>query len=260
MRTEDLLTGIEGARTLGDLEDLMHRMVQSHGFHSFGFQHSEVGRDAPAFYTTTTSKAWIDAYLANGFAKDDPCMAHAKRANEPFSWGRTPLPRQRGVRVPAGRRVMNAAADHSFREGLVVPCHHVGPGGRHYSSAAVAFWTDDLASFETAIRRPLFRFEFQVAVTRFASRAMALLEEQPLPADDPADALGAPLRRDALTDRERDVLVWAAKGKTVEETAAILRISRGTVVSHLSNAQRKLNCSNKVHTVATALKIGAILF
>jgi len=40
----------------------------------------------------------------------------------------------------------------------------------------------------------------------------------------------------------------------------ILTISRETVVSHLSNAQRKLNCSNKTHAVATALMLGSIMF
>ncbi len=50
----------------------------------------------------------------------------------------------------------------------------------------------------------------------------------------------APLVEVSLTDRERDVLAWAAHGKTVPETAIILSVSEDTVVTHMRNAMRKL--------------------
>ncbi|NTA14022.1 helix-turn-helix domain-containing protein [Agrobacterium tumefaciens] len=57
-----------------------------------------------------------------------------------------------------------------------------------------------------------------------------------------------------LTAREREVLGWAAKGKTAWETSKILNISRSTVVCHRRNATSKLNASNIVHAIAEAVR------
>ena len=57
----------------------------------------------------------------------------------------------------------------------------------------------------------------------------------------------------SLTDREQDVLSWAARGKTNSETAEILGITEQTIEFHLRNASRKLNALNKTQAVALAL-------
>jgi len=61
-----------------------------------------------------------------------------------------------------------------------------------------------------------------------------------------------------LTDRERDMLAWAARGKTVSDTAEILKISDETVETHIRNAMRKLDATNKTHAVAKAIYLGLI--
>ena len=64
--------------------------------------------------------------------------------------------------------------------------------------------------------------------------------------------------RASLTDRERGVLAWAARGKTVADTAVILAILPEIVETHLRNAMRKLGASNKTHAAVMALKLGLI--
>jgi DNA-binding CsgD family transcriptional regulator len=61
-----------------------------------------------------------------------------------------------------------------------------------------------------------------------------------------------------LTDRERDMLAWAARGKTVADTAGILKISEETVETHIRNAMRKLDATNKTHAVAKAIYLSLI--
>ncbi|MBN8933878.1 MAG: helix-turn-helix domain-containing protein [Rhizobium pusense] len=56
-----------------------------------------------------------------------------------------------------------------------------------------------------------------------------------------------------LTRREKEVLLWAAKGKTAWETAVILNISRTTVLSHLKNSRIKLDTTNVAQTIAEAI-------
>jgi orotate phosphoribosyltransferase-like protein len=54
------------------------------------------------------------------------------------------------------------------------------------------------------------------------------------------------------------VLSWIAKGKTAEETATILGISRRTVEWHIQNARRKADATNITHVVARAIRCGVI--
>jgi DNA-binding CsgD family transcriptional regulator len=61
-------------------------------------------------------------------------------------------------------------------------------------------------------------------------------------------------RRHSLTPREREVLWWAAQGKSAKEIAEILNISERTVNEHSQKAIRKLGAANRTQAVATALR------
>lgn len=61
-----------------------------------------------------------------------------------------------------------------------------------------------------------------------------------------------------LTPRERQCLLWAARGKTYTETSIITGIAYGTVKSHLDSARFKLNCA--ILPAATAMAVARGLF
>jgi len=69
------------------------------------------------------------------------------------------------------------------------------------------------------------------------------------PQDAPAPELSA---------REREVLLWAAQGKTAWETSAILGISPKTVEFHLSNCGKKLGTATKAQTILAAARKGLL--
>jgi LuxR family quorum sensing-dependent transcriptional regulator len=64
--------------------------------------------------------------------------------------------------------------------------------------------------------------------------------------------------RKRLTPREREVLTWAAAGKSAWETSVLLGISEATVITHLEHIRRKLNVANTTHAVVVALQIGEL--
>ena len=51
---------------------------------------------------------------------------------------------------------------------------------------------------------------------------------------------------DLLTPREIECGKWLILGKTADETATILGLSRRTVEDHLASMKTKLGCNNKV--------------
>ncbi len=67
-----------------------------------------------------------------------------------------------------------------------------------------------------------------------------------------------PEGRPQLSPREVECLKWVAAGKTNWEIAAILGVSRRTVVFHLQNVSRKLDTSNRQHSVSKAISAGLI--
>jgi LuxR family quorum sensing-dependent transcriptional regulator len=57
-----------------------------------------------------------------------------------------------------------------------------------------------------------------------------------------------------LTAREREVLTWAAHGKSASQISETLSISKRTVDEHTQTAARKLGAANRTQAVAIALR------
>jgi DNA-binding response OmpR family regulator len=56
-----------------------------------------------------------------------------------------------------------------------------------------------------------------------------------------------------LSPRELDVLTWSARGKTSEEIAQILALSKRTVDFHMDNARAKLGVATRIQAVVKAI-------
>lgn len=104
------------------------------------------------------------------------------------------------------------------------------------------------------------RHEMHLLVIYFMQKSMELLAVERRGEGGLIGSRGAARGADAirLTDRERDVLSWAGRGKTTLETAAILTVSDLTVETHMRNALAKLGAQNKTHGVAKCISLGLI--
>jgi len=63
----------------------------------------------------------------------------------------------------------------------------------------------------------------------------------------------------ALTRKEREIVRYLVKGFSNKKIAGLMKISPGTVNTHLDNIYRKLGCSNRVTACITAVKNGLFL-
>ena len=61
-----------------------------------------------------------------------------------------------------------------------------------------------------------------------------------------------------LSEREIEVLKWTADGKSAQDIAEILLLSKNTVDFHIKNSIRKLNVPNKTAAVVRAVLMGMI--
>jgi DNA-binding CsgD family transcriptional regulator len=76
----------------------------------------------------------------------------------------------------------------------------------------------------------------------------------------PARPAGREHARDALplgplSERERQIMVWVATGKTNAEIGCILHISEYTVKNHLKSIFAKLDVTNRAQAVAQLTRI-----
>jgi LuxR family transcriptional activator of conjugal transfer of Ti plasmids len=165
----------------------------------------------------------------------DPVVRRARLEHDLFSWGS-------GGSTPAGtreqRKFSEEATTFGIESGITVPIR--GGFGR---MAAFTLATDDRAM------RP----ERLVAKSKDVIQLVGLYFHT-----HAAVRLGAECDRpdadDVLTQRERQCLAWAARGKTVADTAILVGIAPRTVVFHLENARRKLGATSIAQCVAEALR------
>ncbi|KWV51264.1 hypothetical protein AS156_13205 [Bradyrhizobium macuxiense] len=255
MRLDEAISTIETSETMDELRLSLHRAIQTYGFSGFGFV--DAGRpelDLP-YYTGTFPRAWERTYIQNDFVHNDPALTRARRTNTPFTWSSLKLPERNGRKRPPEVRTMDAAREFGFTDGLVVPLHYRDRLGAIHSSSTVFFWEGEPRAFDRLLSSH--RHELHLLMIYWVQRAMDIVNRDQRHAPTilkPADAA----ETIKLTAREREVMAWAARGKTVADTAEILGLSSETVEGFIKQALRKLNASNKTHGVAKSIALGII--
>jgi DNA-binding CsgD family transcriptional regulator len=151
---------------------------------------------------------------------------------------------------------MEFALDFGFHDGFIVPFHFSDSLGRINSSLVVFFWSDEKSKFQFLISRK--KYEMHIIMIYWAQRAVDIISEETRGGPRFAPKNASYSIDQTLTDRERDVLAWAGRGKSVLDTAELLKLSEDTIKSHMRNAMKKLNANNKTHAVTKAIYLGFI--
>lgn len=231
------------AEALAGIHDRAHReqvflqQIEQFGVTRFAYVNTAQATN-PLHVETNYPSEWVGRYLSQNYMTLDPVSLEALRTRLPFQW-RAALALPVHDR-PLARLIFDEAAEFGLVEGLAVPIH--AAGGVSIMSMAV----DDTALFKPSAQR-------QRQALHLLSMHYHLACERAL-----AEPTAPPMPPPHLTAREREVLLWTAKGKTGWEIAQILRLTERTVVYHVENAKTKLNASSRSHAVVVALGLGLI--
>jgi LuxR family quorum sensing-dependent transcriptional regulator len=227
------IEGLEKLSSRDEVADAMQRAISGFGGESLfltALPHADQ-RLEDVVFARRWSPEWFEIYTREQYIRVDPYACFLRSAGRPFEWHEV---RYDPEREPKAAEVMRQRRDFGFRNGFIVPV--LEPSG------VSGFVSMTGARFELTPR------------TKPALHLMALY------AYDRTRRLVAPCvsEKAQLTPREREVLTWAAQGKSAWEIGEILKIAKRTADEHTQSAFRKLGAVNKTQAVAIALRDGII--
>jgi LuxR family transcriptional regulator, quorum-sensing system regulator BjaR1 len=222
---------IEELDRLSTTDDVMNAMEQA--LAPFGFENFIVAGIDPKrrFDEQVLANRWpsefFTQYTRENYLLFSPIARWCRRWTTPFEWSEASYAHERD---PRALEVMRVAARFRIKRGFVVPIH-----GLNGYEAAVSMSGVDLeippASKPAIHLMALYAFDHMRRLTGATSKNIP-----------------------SLTQREREVLTWAAQGKSASEIAEILKITKRTVDEHTQITVRKLGAKNRTHAVAIALR------
>lgn len=178
---------------------------------------------------------FVKHYLEKRRYEIDPVVLLAPQRHRPFFWRdlveREPL-------TPEQRLMFEECRHAGLHEGFTIPIH--APWGQHYAICLVKDhpYGDDESQLDT----------LYLLGTQFFLAYAHATQCQPTPA----------LPSAVLSERERECLLWTARGKSSWEISVIVGLSENTVSSYLKNVMKKLGTTNRVLAVVSAIKDGLI--
>ncbi|MCW2387208.1 DNA-binding CsgD family transcriptional regulator [Sphingobium sp. B11D3B] len=238
---------LELADTLGELlirtpsidglNDAMGQAAHDMGFQRFALSleigsGSECGKsillhDYPA--------SWADVYLGFNLAATDPIRRAAERSLTGFRWKQVrdliPVTAQEEVMFTTGYR-------YGIADGFTVP--------RHLPGEAIGSCSFVVGPGQSLPEQMLIVADTLGAVALERARLLS--------------GCGSHSVKPKLTERQRDCVLWVARGKTDWEISRILGISRETVTQHINDARERYDSVRRGPLILHALFDGLISF
>lgn len=231
---QDWLQGLAEARTEAALLELLAKAAGQLGFDycAFGMRLPLPFSNPRTIMVNNYPQAWQLRYQSEQYMKDDPTVAHGMSSTRSLLWSE--------ALFASSRALWEDARAHGLQIGWAQPTHDL----------------KGVASLLTLARsgEPIAHSEYQANSHKMhwlAQAAHAALSNILAARPDGAASI-------RLTEREVEVLRWAADGKTASESAEILAISERTVIFHIDNALRKLGAANKTAGVLKAAMLRLI--
>jgi LuxR family quorum-sensing system transcriptional regulator CciR len=237
-RIDAFVRDVGGVVSEAELSGLLEEICGEMGFNYFALTHHVDIRQAPqpAIRLHNYPAQWVEYFDEQRLGPSDPVHRASHLTSVGFAWSK--LPHMIHL-TPRDRMVLEQAGFNGIGDGFTVPAHVPGE-------------SNGSCSFATRSGLPVIEEHLPVAhlVGAFAFEAARHLWRMRAPT--------TPIMQ--LTDRQRDCVVWAARGKSDWEIAQILGISHETVIQHLKQARERYGVTKRTMLAVSALFDGTISF
>jgi LuxR family transcriptional regulator/LuxR family quorum-sensing system transcriptional regulator CciR len=176
--------------------------------------------------------AWRETYLRDRLHLIDPLARRAAKLARPLFWSES---RDVPDLTPDERRYLDRVSAEKLGEGLGIPVF--GPAGRN-GYVALGFGSPQRPEADEVL-------ELQAAA-QMGHLAYCRLLLKRLP------------RGVRLSAREREILRWVARGRTNNQIADVLSLSRNTVETYIRRCFEKLDVNDRVSAALRGIALGMI--
>lgn len=236
-RVEAFVRDVRELNSAGELVEALGQVTRDLGFRFFALTHHvNVRRNSTAIRLHNYPPDWVEWFDQEGLGPTDPVHRASHMTNVAFPWSQLEEMIQLTAR---DRQVLDAARREGIGDGFTVPAN---VPGETYGSCSFAAEAGTLLGAD--------RLPFAQLVGAFAFEAARRIHR-----------VRDPLEPNArLTDRQRECVVWAARGKSDWEIAQILGVSHETVIQHLKQARERYGVGKRTLLAVHALFDGTIAF
>ena len=237
----EFVTAAGGAKDMIELRTLVDDACRELGFDYYALvNHIRFGRPTSEYVRLTNYPAEWVAILRQHDRVVDPVLKYAEKTSTGFRWREM---RTSSKLSESERSVFRQAFRHGIGDGFTVPNHVPGEafGSCHFAvRAGRPFPEQNVYAVQT-----IGSFAFEAARRLIAAQAQP--SERYL---DPAP----------LTDRQRECLIFAARGKSDSVIAQLLAIRPRTVNEHIEAAKRRYCVATRSQLMVRALFRSEILY
>jgi LuxR family quorum sensing-dependent transcriptional regulator len=224
----DAISEMARVTTPVQIAEVLVQAVGKFGFNSLGINGlPPLSRGAdPLVLAEQAPEGFREFYVHERFYLVDHICAHARTTVEPFCYSEAPYDSKAARQH---RRFMQALQHYGLGEGMIVPV------GRQTHYPACVWLAGTSPELHDDAKRAIHLIALFAAARAYAFDSLAEESEQ------------------TVSPREREVLMWSARGKSAWEIGEILNISRRTVNAHVQAAMTKLGATNKTQAVVNAI-------
>lgn len=224
------------------LWELLKSFLLPYGFDSLIFclmsDHPSIGEKAKHGIITGYPEDWMKHYKASNYEPIDPIRKESLLSPQNiFTWEGVNKVRPYNKKE---RSILNQASDAGLKNGVAVSLCNT-----HQEHIAMGF-ASSAGGVEFA---PALLSILKLASIQFYDVYQHLHRKTSAMHNEPVQ----------LSDREREVLQWAALGKSNTDIGTILNISDATVAYFLQRCFAKLDANSKTLAVVKALRLGLIV-
>ncbi len=233
---DHFLDGLENLESPDQLRDALSAQIAELGLDFFAYHVVRpVQGPRQRFVVSNYPERWMEHYFENDYIHVDAVLAAAVKSNSSISWREL-----RRNLSPVQRQIFDEAGEFKINQGITIPVH--GFGGSFATLTVGGDLTD--CTFDDVWRESKSALLLAAFYTHEAASRMV------------ASGLTSEAH---LSPRERECLLWAARGKSAWETGTIIGTSERAVRFHIENVLNKLGVHSKIHAVVRAILTGQIV-
>jgi LuxR family quorum-sensing system transcriptional regulator CciR len=230
---------VEAAGDADELGRVVRAITRDLGFQYFAVTHhvDVVAAGERAIRLHNYPAQWADYYDAQALGVSDPVHRASHVTSVGFRWSQMP----RMIPLTAhDRRILALGREQGIGDGFTVPANV--PGEAHGSCSFASEADRPIQEAMLPIAQLAGAFAFEAARRLWSGRGKRD-EEAP-----------------QLTDRQRDCVLWVARGKGDWEIARILGVSEETVARHIKQACERYGVNKRTLLAIRTLFDGTLSF